>query len=710
MRAVVTIAALCTLVTSLALFSARASASEVPNVDDVTTVPELFPNPFDLPVKGLAEQEKPMTEVDVATEILWGSILRNEKENATIVRALDGIKVLVSGAIEIDGIEQLYLGIYEKDFNKHDIKHLYRTLKEQFPNVPIYIEASKGVDLLQDSPNEETPVNIFSDDFNTLERWAKGLSFSSEWQTDTFDTYPVPGEGDDNRVAIAHSADCVGECVITTKPIDLSNYTSVTLSLHRWIDDALDAGDFLAIEIGNNNEYHRLATWDEGDGDDVWRYKTYDLDEEHLGTHTTIRFIASPGGSIGSIFDFFSGGNSAKEKILAIDNVTIAGIPKPITLHTPSVGISPATAMSGDTITIRATVQNTGTTTATTKNVQVYRTTVLTSNPTSGVLVSSTATGTINAKAQKTVTIQTIAPTVATETTYYYYACVANSCASFARSVTVQPKREIPVQDPKEPARDISLGGDRGGSFRINKTTPFSTSTITLGGLETKDGTKGFVVSSHAAVAGNSTFENYTKPNATDVVFKNVSERLLGKVAVLPHLITHPNGLHTLTVDAAFVAYPTALIANCSLLWESSGESFCLDIGRGNQIERVKPLTIRGKENSVYTVIGSQPVTEGLDVWSTGATSGPVAIGRTRAKKKLILGIKSDLHFLVNVVPSGSLRPGDSGGPIYTTPDAQGNTHIVGILRGSIGIAGERALTFSPWEDVTEGLNLKSID
>ena len=56
--------------------------SRTPDADD-STPPELFPEPSNLPVKGLTVQEKPMTDLKVATEILWGSILQRVSDPVT---------------------------------------------------------------------------------------------------------------------------------------------------------------------------------------------------------------------------------------------------------------------------------------------------------------------------------------------------------------------------------------------------------------------------------------------------------------------------------------------------------------------------------------------------------------------------------------------------------------------------------------------------
>ena len=227
-----------------------------PGSDGVTSPPGLFPDPGEHPVQGLNTVGGP-DKYDIASEVLWGSILGTEKKDMALVRALDGILVLLSGVVEIDGKEQLYLGIDRADFARHDIDNLRAVLKKRFPSIPIFIEASDGIDLLAgNEAAEETAVDVFSDTFSAgLDAWKTG----SGWQVQTF-AYPVPGETDGNRVAVATSAGCAEGCSLTTKPMDLSGYSSATLSLHRWLDDALNADDTFVVEVGNDGVYRTVGS------------------------------------------------------------------------------------------------------------------------------------------------------------------------------------------------------------------------------------------------------------------------------------------------------------------------------------------------------------------------------------------------------------------------------------------------------------------
>ena len=160
--------------------------------------------------------------------------------------------------------------------------------------------------------------------------------------------------------------------------------------------------------------------------------------------------------------------------------------------------------------------------------------------------------------------------------------------------------------------------------------------------LRRKDGTKGFVTAGHTVFAYERQHDplNFLK---TDTVFGHGDYmkthgmgRLIGKVHTMPSLEHIETANYYLAdADAAFVAYPRPNTADCSLTWTGNGETFCLDLDGGQQIDRAVPMKIRGKGREVYTVTGSYPVTAGTDVWATGAVSGVFENGQITTERKL---------------------------------------------------------------------------
>ena len=79
------------------------------------------------------------------TEVVWGSILGTEKKDATVARLLDGVPVLLSGVLPVDGEDRLYLGIDRAYWTEQGGKQLYEALRQRFPATPIHVEPSIGV-------------------------------------------------------------------------------------------------------------------------------------------------------------------------------------------------------------------------------------------------------------------------------------------------------------------------------------------------------------------------------------------------------------------------------------------------------------------------------------------------------------------------------------------------------------------------------------
>ena len=723
-----------------------------PGADGVTSPPGLFPDPGELPVQGLNTLEQP-DKYDIAADVLWGSMLGTEKKDMALVRALDGIRVLLSGVVPIDGKEQLYLGIDRADFARHDLDNLRAVLEKRFPSIPIFIEASDGIDLLTGhDADEDVPVDVFSDDFSNLTAW----TVSSAWKTGTF-THPVPDEDADNRVAQVRSTDCTSTCTITTKPLDLSGYSSATLSLHRWLDDALDAGDTFVVEVGNDGVYRPVGSWGSDAGDDVWHYNTFTLDQQHLGEQTTVRITVTMSSFSGLFSLFGGGGEETEERVVAVDNVLIQGV-EAANLVVHDVSVSPKSVSSGASVEVRYSVKNAGTADASKGNVFVYRHRSRTDTPATGgtkvstfAMQASLAPGTGFSRAANVRT-----PSVSADTVIYYYVCVDaadgeaqldDNCggpvtATVRAKVVKTPEPEVPVETPTDepgedytetsypeppyescyyhsPERKYVMAGDAIRPQHIDGDYTYGCGTLTLAGVETRDGTKGFITAAHNAFA-RSRWDDLQNFNKTDTIFKHGSGqrnsyRLLGKVHTMPQIRLINNvGNYRAGADAAFVAYPRPNTADCSLTWTESGETFCLDLNSDQQIERAVPLKIRGKGKEVYTVTGSHPVTTDIDVWASGAVSGVFENGQITTEKKIVGhiggGYLSNKVHTLTITKGENLIPGDSGSPVYIVPDKDGNTRIIGIAVGVAIMNDIPIATFAPWDSVTDALDLKPID
>ena len=395
---------------------------------------------------------------------------------------------------------------------------------------------------------------------------------------------------------------------------------------------------------------------------------------------------------------------------------------QPASQETPDLTVTaitaaPTTPQTGDTITFRATVRNTGTATAPSRDVRVYRHTRTTTNPTTGGirLVNKAVTGSLAPNATRTVTITNIAPQTAR--TYYYYACVTtapneqhtdNNCVQTPVTVSVKKKAVTPPMGGDrmvayEYVSESMRGGGTSSTFNSS-----GSGTITLGGLETDTGKRGFVVSGHVVDFGVG-LKDLPSINPDLYVFQGRHDLnpFLGKVMRFSS-VRKEGGEFFLGADAAFVAYPSPPTAGCSLTWESADETYCLDLTITEQVTTVSPLSVRGKNRATHTVTGSQVPTIGLRVRSYGASSVKVREGEVVSERLLTFfsdpsGTRLGKYlYVVDGLPSIG---GDSGSPVYTIPDKDGNVRVVGTMVGS----DSDVSTFASWDDVTGALDLKPV-
>ncbi len=411
--------------------------------------------------------------------------------------------------------------------------------------------------------------------------------------------------------------------------------------------------------------------------------------------------------------------------------VTTEGIPEQEqVVEAPDLATTNATAtQSNNTITVRATVTNVGTQQAPATTVRVYRHTSTTSSPaTGGVREPNTATTpTVASKVSIIVTSTHTVPSVTRSTTYHYYVClevvegeqVTNNNCSPAATVTVAPVQEKPILVPSR--GNIPMGGDY--ELVNQKDIGFgSAGTITLGGLETTSGVPGFVVSAHVVAPDKpNRYEDFAAGYNTFVGQRSAAytfRHLLGKVFRMPTIerkMLEGAQRDLLIADAAFVAYPQLMKSGCQETYKEYDEfedrEYCLDADPDDTfLERVAPLKIRGEGDTTYTVTGSKEPTDGKTIWLTGGKTG-VDKGRqiVNGGGKLLTFGRGYVRFTYHA--NGDLLiGGDSGSPVYTKPDASGNTNILGILVGGYYNSEEdKGVFFSAWSDVEKALDLKPI-
>ena len=114
-------------------------------LEDAALLARYVANPSDAAVSSLRMGQPGGYSLDPVTEVVWGSILRNEQQDATVARLLDEVPVLLSGVLPIAGADRVYLGIDRDYWTAQGGKQLYEALKQRFPVTPIHVEPSVGV-------------------------------------------------------------------------------------------------------------------------------------------------------------------------------------------------------------------------------------------------------------------------------------------------------------------------------------------------------------------------------------------------------------------------------------------------------------------------------------------------------------------------------------------------------------------------------------
>ena len=357
------------------------------------------------------------------------------------------------------------------------------------------------------------------------------------------------------------------------------------------------------------------------------------------------------------------------------------------------VGATPPIVFENEPVTITATITNTGTAAGEATISFYYTITPVTDADLLGKRFKepNTKVLTLEPNQSATITSTHIAPTgVSDRSLVRYYACIDTSCSEPIR-VDIQKKYPGPpyVSCNHVPERINPMGGDSLSAIRGDAQYLYCVGTITLGGVEDIDGVRGFIA------AGHSLNESQIGSVVAHSLWFGRPKNLLGLGTVfkLPSFYDDENNKRILSTDSAFVAYPK-------------------DTATDTYLEQLEPLKVRGAGDAVYTVIGSKTPVKGESLWVFGSVTGqPVkltAIGIVLASGYVPgWGNFYSYEYLSSPSPGSDTTRGDSGGPVYTEPDTNGNVYITGVHTGS-SPGGE--LQHSLWESVEDEFGLKPIE
>jgi RHS repeat-associated protein len=133
-----------------------------------------------------------------------------------------------------------------------------------------------------------TTSTWFSDNMNgTFGQWTK--EGDVDWRVAQQESeFNVPGSANSNLVAKAFDCDTDG-IIRPTNSFNLSNASTTQIKLWRWIDNALDAGEYLKLELYNGSTWNTVTSWTD---DDVWHYETINVPSSYFVSNFNFRLVA----------------------------------------------------------------------------------------------------------------------------------------------------------------------------------------------------------------------------------------------------------------------------------------------------------------------------------------------------------------------------------------------------------------------------------
>lgn len=131
---------------------------------------------------------------------------------------------------------------------------------------------------------------IFSDGFESgAGQWTESVEY--DWNIETPAERQIPGFPSGNKVM--HADNCDNNCYLTSDEIDLSGYEDVTVKFHRYVDRAIDWGEYLKVEAYDGSNWNQIFYWTQYSGDDdTWHYETWSVPSGYLVEDFKIRFVS----------------------------------------------------------------------------------------------------------------------------------------------------------------------------------------------------------------------------------------------------------------------------------------------------------------------------------------------------------------------------------------------------------------------------------
>lgn len=161
----------------------------------------------------------------------------------------------------------------------------------------------------------------------------------ANWRSDTPDMGSPPNHSAANKVLEAD--DCPDHCILTLKhAIDLSGHAGATLEFWRYVEDTLDAGEYLQVEV-HSNGWKILHDWTHlSDGLGKWKFVSVGL-PNYLSDDFKLRFVAKMDGA---------GEDVAIDDVRVKGIARIADVAKPVITAPSSISVVAEAATSPDAV------------------------------------------------------------------------------------------------------------------------------------------------------------------------------------------------------------------------------------------------------------------------------------------------------------------------------------------------------------------------
>jgi len=171
-----------------------------------------------------------------------------------------------------------------------------------------------------------------------LSQW--GQAGDTNWRAHAPDAGSPPNHSASNKVL--ETDNCPDHCILTLEqPIDLSGHAGATLEFWRYVEDTLDAGEYLQVEAHSSHSWSILYDWTHlSDGLGEWKFVSIDL-PNYLSNDFKLRFVAKMDGT---------------DEDVAIDDVRVRGVArvadvtKPVITAPASILVVAEAATSSDAV------------------------------------------------------------------------------------------------------------------------------------------------------------------------------------------------------------------------------------------------------------------------------------------------------------------------------------------------------------------------